>query len=144
MLNLRQATMRNVWIIAHREYMERIRTRGFLITTVMIPLIIAGFAFGTSFLAGRANNDLRIAVVTQDAQLANDLQAELHRQENTSKSEGGSPQAISAAKPTRITVVSLQPSGNGTKLLNEDLDSGRLDGYLSVASPAGSENRPAF
>jgi len=38
--------MRNVWIIAHREYMERIRTRGFLITTVMIPLIMAGFGFG--------------------------------------------------------------------------------------------------
>ena len=28
--------MHNVWLIARREYIERIRTRGFLVTTIMI------------------------------------------------------------------------------------------------------------
>ena len=39
--------MRNVWLIANREYKERVRTRGFLITTIMIPLIMAGFVLGS-------------------------------------------------------------------------------------------------
>src|SRR5438270_7381957 len=88
MLNLRQASMRNVWIIAHREYLERIRTRGFLITTVMIPMIIAAFAVGSLFLASRANRDLRIGVVSTDGQLAHDLNGELQRQVQSAVQDG--------------------------------------------------------
>ena len=42
--------MHNTWLIARREYIERIRTRGFLIATVMIPLVMAGFIFGSAFV----------------------------------------------------------------------------------------------
>jgi ABC-2 type transport system permease protein len=81
MPSFRGSSLRNVWIIAHREYMERIRTRGFVITTLMIPLIIGGFIFGSTFLGARANRDFRIAVVSSDARLAPDLQNELRQQE---------------------------------------------------------------
>ncbi len=76
-------SMRNVWLIAHREYVERVRTRGFLITTVMIPLIMCAFVGGSMFLGSRgATSDIRIAVVSSDTQLALDLQDELLRQQD--------------------------------------------------------------
>ena len=145
MLNLRQASMRNVWIIAHREYMERIRTRGFLITTVMIPMIIAAFAFGSTFLASRANQDLRIAVVSTDAQLAHDLQEELERQAKSAASgdETAMARGIGTSKPLNIAVTAVEPETDAEHRLEGQLDSGELDGYLRVAA-TGMGARPAF
>ena len=36
MRQLEGSFMHNVWLIAKREYLERIRTKGFLIATVLI------------------------------------------------------------------------------------------------------------
>ena len=146
MLNLRQASMRNVWIIAHREYMERIRTRGFLITTVMIPMIIAAFAFGSTFLASRANQDLRIAVVSTDGQLAHDLQEELERQAKSAApgDETAMGRGIGTGKPLNISVMAVEPGTDAEHRLESQLDSGELDGYLRVAPATGTGARPAF
>jgi len=143
--NFRQASMRNVWIIAHREYMERIRTRGFLITTVMIPLIIAGFAFGSTFLASRANTNLRIAVVSSDPQLAQQLQDELIRQQAESGSEATTGAGVDRrTNPTKIAVEATLPANGVKQSLEHDLDTGRLDGYLWVSAPAEGTSRPVF
>ena len=72
----------DVWLIARREYLERIRTRGFLITTVMIPLIMGGFIFGSIFLGSKASSIIHIAVVSSDTQLALDLQSELQQEQD--------------------------------------------------------------
>jgi len=135
--------MRNVWIIAHREYIERIRTRGFLITTVMIPLVIAGFAFGSTFLAARANTNLHIAVVSNDPQLAGELRDELERQQaqSSGSTEKTSTPAAMASKPMKITVDGVLPSLKTKQSLEHDLDAGRLDGYLWVS---GENARQAY
>ena len=82
-------SMHNVWLIARREYIERIRTRGFLITTIMIPAIMAGFIFGSAFINSGAKADTHIAVVSSDTQLALDLQAELQQRRGQ-----GSPRSV--------------------------------------------------
>lgn len=146
MLNLRQASMRNVWIIAHREYMERIRTRGFLITTIMIPMIIAAFAFGSTFLASHANRNLRIAVVSTDGQLAHDLQEELERQAKSAVrgDEASMGRGAAATTPLNISVVAEEPGTDAEHRLDGQLDSGELDGYLRVAPITATDSRPAF
>src|ERR1700679_1589378 len=91
-------SMRNVWIIAHREYIERVRTRSFLITTIMIPLIMCGFVAGSMFLGSKGDSDIRIAVVSSDTQLALDLQDELVRQQDQ-KAAQSDPAQPDAAQP---------------------------------------------
>jgi ABC-2 type transport system permease protein len=148
MFSLRQASMRNVWIIASREYMERIRTRGFLITTIMIPMIIAVFAFGSLFLASRANTDLRIAVLSPYAQLAHDLNDEVQRQARSAVQgdEGIMDRSSSARskRPMNITVVHIEPGTSAEHRLNAQLDSGELDGYLQVTPVTVAGVRPTF
>lgn len=148
MSNFRGSSLRNVWIIAHREYVERIRTRGFLITTVMIPLIIGGFVFGSTFLAARANRDFRIAVVSSDPRLAQDLQNELRQQEkDTGQADGSAMLGGSnpgAKKPLNITVQGFEPGPATQKRIEAALNSGKLDGYLSVTPAASAGARPAF
>jgi ABC-2 type transport system permease protein len=137
----------NVWFIARREYVERIRTRGFIVTTVMIPLIMGGFIFGSVFLGSNANADRHIAVVSTDVQLALDLQTELEKQQQQKDQTAAEAQNSSAsAAPTRklshIVVEAMDPSSSTRGVLNEQLLSNELDGYLWI-TPAAQPGGPS-
>ena len=60
--------MHNIWLIARREYLERIRAKSFLVMTILIPLLMGGLIFGSA-LANRSLGANHIAVVTSDTQL---------------------------------------------------------------------------
>src|SRR5580692_6401828 len=129
MPSLKGASMRNVWIIAHREYFERIRTRGFVITTILIPVIMVGFAAGSIFLGTRGDSDIRIAAVSSDTQLTLDLQAELERQQEQkeqSQSEAAATQLTpsSPKHQPRIVIDAIDPGPATHAHMDEDLDSG--------------------
>jgi ABC-2 type transport system permease protein len=132
--------MHNVWLIARREYIERIRTRGFLITTVLIPIIMGGFIFGSTFLSGKVSSESHIAIVSPnndaDTNLALDLQTEL-------ESRQPSAQSTSVAHP-HITVDVMDAAPDTRSTLDQQLDSSDLDGYLWIAPAAASDSRPTF
>ena len=54
--------MHNIWLIARREYLERIRAKSFLVMTILIPLLMGGLIFGSA-LANRSLGANHIAVV---------------------------------------------------------------------------------
>ena len=141
--------MRNVWIIAHREYSERIRTRGFLITTILIPVIMVGFAAGSIFLGTKGDSAIRIAAVSSDTQLTLDLQAELERQQDQkeqSDAEAGATQ-LTPSSPRhqhRIVIDAIDPSPATRARMDEDLDSGEFDGYLWITPASAPGSRPTF
>ena len=128
--------MHNVWLIARREYIERIRTRGFMITTIMIPLIMAGFIFGTIFLGSRANSDTHLAVVSSDTQLALDLQSELERQP-----EPISPAILATRKP-HLIIDAMDVGPDTRSIVDGEIDSGDLDGYLWITPAPAPGQRP--
>ena len=55
--------MHNIWLIAKREYTERIKTKAFLIATILIPTLMGGGFFGVATLAARTKTTSHIAVV---------------------------------------------------------------------------------
>ena len=69
--------MHNIWLIAKREYLERVRTKAFILTTVLIPLLMGGGIIVSVVTQGRQTASSRIAVVSPDQQLVTDLQTEL-------------------------------------------------------------------
>jgi ABC-2 type transport system permease protein len=140
--------MHNIWLIARREYFERIKTRGFIITTILIPLLMGGGIFGSAYLNSRARSTARIAVVSADARLVLDLQAQLHQdlQPQHSAARGDNSQATHL---THITVEAMNPdAGNEASTrasLDRELESGALDGYLWISASNGTPGaRPAF
>jgi len=130
--------MHNVWLIARREYIERVRTRGFLVTTVLIPVIMGGFILGSSFLGGKASPESHIAIVSADAQPALDLQDELER---SPLSDGA--QAGTASRP-RMTVDVMGAGPETRAIVERELDAGELDGYLWIGPTAAPESRPTY
>jgi ABC-2 type transport system permease protein len=52
-----------VWVIAKREYMTRIKSKGFWIATVAIPLFMSAMMVGPSLLLDRLGTQQRISLV---------------------------------------------------------------------------------
>ena len=121
--------MHNVWLIARREYMERVRTKGFLLATILIPCAMALLIAGSSYLMARTKTNSHIAIVTSDKQLGEDLKTKL---ENGKHSE----MQVDLWKPSEMSHASLdaQLHNSGSKLA----------GYLWIVEPAQAGARPSF
>ena len=120
--------MHNVWLIAQREYLERIRTKAFLIMTILIPTLMVGGIFGGAMIAKRSRSTAHIAVVSRDAQVASDLQTELEHGKNSKM----------------VVDVISPPSPNTRDQLDAELTAKQLDGYLWITPGATSSSRPTF
>ncbi len=118
--------MRNVWLIAKREYLERVRAKSFLIMTILIPALMIGLGYGSSIVNGKGGAERHIAVVTQDSQFGFDLQAEL-----------------SSRKDADITADVYEPSPDRRAKLDLLLKTKGLDGYLWV-TPASAGHAQSF
>lgn len=120
--------MHNIWLIAKREYLERVRTKAFILTTILIPLLMGGGIIVSVITQGKQESHTRIAVVSRDQQLATDLQTEL---------EGN--------KDYRMTVDVISPPDATTRTtLDGELANKQLDGYLWIAPAANPDERPTF
>src|SRR2546427_11245994 len=58
--------MRKLWVIIKREYITRVRTKGFVIATISIPLLTAG-AFGLSVSLATRQRSHTLKIATLDA-----------------------------------------------------------------------------
>ncbi|HEX7159086.1 MAG TPA: ABC transporter permease [Edaphobacter sp.] len=120
--------MRNVWLIARREYLERVRTRAFLISTLLIPLLMGGGIVGSIVFGKKTKPTSHITVVSPDQQLALDLKDELQ-----------------SGKEGRMTVDVISPGNSETrKTLDEMLADRQIDGYLWITPATEPGQRPSF
>lgn len=128
--------LKNVGLVARREYMERVRAKSFIVMTVLIPLLMGG-ALGAMFLMNRhLGSAQHLAVITGQPGFAADLQTELTEGHGLNK-----------------PIVDAYPLGEHG--IRERLDGelkrkdSHLDGYL-VELPGGaagarpSGGRPSF
>ena len=118
--------MHNVWLIAKREYTERIKTKGFLIATILIPLLMGGGLFGVATLAAKSKTTSHIAVLTSQLQLADDLKQQLQN-----------------GNDSQMTVDVLSPK-TSHGLLDQEMANKELDGYLVILPATSPGQRPTF
>src|SRR5512146_303710 len=82
--------MRNVWLIIKREYLERVRTRAFILFTVLMPMFIGGVVVLPSKLMMMKSGSVRnIVVAAPTLQLAQEIKLQLENPEHgaSAKSE---------------------------------------------------------
>jgi ABC-2 type transport system permease protein len=120
--------MHNVWLIAKREYLERVRTKAFLISTLMIPLLMGGGIIFSTVSTKKSKPTSHITVVSPDQQLAVDLQKELE-----------------SGKESRMTVDIISPGNSATrKTLDAMLEDKQIDGYLYITPASDPGQKPTF
>jgi ABC-2 type transport system permease protein len=121
-------SMHNIWLIAKREYLERIRTKAFILATILIPALLGGLVFGSVLLAKRSKSSEHIALVSADPVFASDLKS-----------------ALEHGKNSRMKVDILSPSDTSRTSLDSRLKgNGDLAGYLWVTPAATASERPHF
>lgn len=118
--------MHNIWLIAKREYTERIRTKAFLIATILIPALMGGGIFGIAAIAVRSKTTSHVAVLASQPQPAADLKRELENGQNS-----------------RMT-VDLLPASTPHGVLDKEIADKQIDGYLVIVPPAAGQERPTF
>lgn len=111
--------------VARREYKERVRTKAFLIGTILAPVLMVGFTIGPALLSQRQRGKpVRIAVVDASGSLKADLERALAERKE--------------ADQARFVIV---PSGEGPPeevkgRLRRAVMEGALDGYLVLPEGA--------
>ncbi len=55
---------KKILIVAKREYLERVRTRWFVIMTLLVPAVIAGFVMLTAYIGSRGNASTAVRHIT--------------------------------------------------------------------------------
>jgi len=70
--------MRNIWLIAHWEYWTRLRSKWFIISTLIIPLILIGFMFLPGLMMQDEGSHKVIAIVAETPELDAKCEALLH------------------------------------------------------------------
>ncbi len=129
--------MREALLIARREYLERIRSKAFRISTVLIPLFFA-LIFGMGSLSGKLSGGPRhVLVVSNDPQLAESERAELIAADNAAAETRKDPSS-------RLTVDVKAPLTEGDlAALNAEVESKEIDGYLWLNLRPGTKRLEA-
>jgi ABC-2 type transport system permease protein len=116
--------MREALLIARREYLERIRSRAFRVSTVLIPAAF-GLIFGLGALSGKLGGGTgHLVVASNDAVLAESVRAEL----------------ASARRSSALRIDVSAPVTEGElAALNPEVESKAIDGYLWLNVQPGTQ-----
>jgi ABC-2 type transport system permease protein len=117
--------MRKIWLIVKREYLIRVKTKGFVITTLMVPLSGVLTVVLIAFIASHgSDHNLRLAVVDNAGGMA----------ESTVQTLKG---ALANGKPLFTVSESIDRPASPDAIQQElrtRINSGSLDAYLVIPS----------
>lgn len=121
--------MRNSWLIIKREYLERVRTRSFILSTLLLP----AFMFGMMIIPGKmatmkTSAVHRLVVVSDDAELAHAVEAQL----------------IASKRTNYAVEISDQTDDNARAALKQRVASSQIEAYLWAPSSALRERKATF
>jgi ABC-2 type transport system permease protein len=113
-----------VLVVARREYLERVRSKAFIISTVLGPILLTALTVIPALLAGRAGTPLKVAVLDESGALASTVEGALA----SSEREGAK----------RFLV---QPSETGSleereRRLKDAVRTQQIDGYIHLPADA--------
>ena len=114
--------MRNMWLVAKREFFEQIRSKAFRVTTFGLPVLFAAIVWimGTS-LSGVGGTNRRLAIASSNAALANAIRAQLTRRDTGRQNVTVAAPATPDQRAALISAVRAKT----------------IDGLLVVATPEG-------
>lgn len=120
--------MRNTLLVIRREYLERVKTKSFLLSTILLPAFMFGITVGPSLLMARKSKTERhIVVAASDQSVADEVAKEMQ----SSNSGTYRPE-------TRVV------TDNQREELNQELTAGKADGYIWVTQAAIAADQVSY
>jgi len=113
-----------VFAVARREYLERVRSKAFLISTILGPTLLAGFMIAPILLTRQRGRPLHVAVLDASGVLGAEVGESLAR-----RKVGGQERFV-------VEVAPPGPEEGTRAALQERVVAGGLDGYLYLSKDA--------
>ena len=121
---MRDGLLRNTLLIAKREYLERIRSKVFRITTLLVPVGMGGLALLGSMSGKKLEGVQSLAILSNNAGLAQQVKAALD----------------DGAFPPRLVEVYAPPTDADLAQVKAQVASHQIAGYLTLeTSPREAE-----
>lgn len=125
--------MHNIFLIAKREYLERVRTRAFVIMTFFIPALMLGVIVVPNLLLTRGSNETKhLVVVAADRDTAEMIRSRIEQQQDEQAKNPNAQPANNAGLPrTHFSVdVSTNVAPAEREALTQKVNQNQLDGFL--------------
>jgi ABC-2 type transport system permease protein len=137
--------MRNLFLIIGREYLVRVRTRAFLLFTVLMPLFVGGVIVLPTKLMSHAPSTRRVVVVSSDPALGNAVRSELIASHVSGEQIGPEPEGR-ANPPRQEFEVNVQsdPGEALRQQLSAEIRHGHLDGVVWMDSDAVTNRKVTY
>ncbi len=142
--------MHNMWLIARREYLERIRTKAFIITTILIPTLMGGSLLLPQLLL-RGGSSKHLVVVASDRHTADVIGQQLNRlkeeesQQREAAQERGEIRQREMPHAARFQVdVDTDTSAQERAALAEKVAQKQIDGVIWATSDALAAKKITF
>jgi len=122
--------MHNAWLIIQREFLERIRSKAFIVMTLLMPVFMASTILIPALLSNmKSGVTRRIVLVASNPEIAGAIKQQL-----TAPPAQGNTAARSAAKQPEAPRFAVEISSNTTDVerdrLRRDVSDGKIDGFL--------------
>ena len=127
--------MRNTWLIIKREYLQRVRTRSFLVLTVLAPVIMAVLMAAPAKLATMGQNAQHLVLVTSNPQFAEAVRHELLANPIGGGDENADEKAKKLETQYSFDLDTNSTEGEKTALRNQ-IDTRQIDGYIWLTDDA--------
>jgi len=132
--------MRNFWVIIKREYLERVRTRSFLILTLLVPGIMTVVMILPAKLATMGEKAQHIVVVTSTPQFGEMIRQHFLTALTAMDDDDQPNPDPNAAKPKPEDEYIIDVDSNATEAertaLRDKVSSQAIDGYLWLSDDA--------
>ncbi len=121
-----------LWAVVKREYLERVRTKGFVIATILGPLLMAGMMIVPIFAMRSGSKPLKVAVLDGTGTLGPAVEEALRA-------------ARFADKPRfDVQPVGSDAPGGPEAGLKKAVLGGELDGYLELPADAVAKGTASY
>jgi ABC-2 type transport system permease protein len=130
--------MRNTWTIIQREYLERVRTRSFLILTLLLPAIMTVLMVLPAKLATMGEKPQNIVLVTSTQQFGDTLKQQLMASPPHSDEEEAAGENEAKKKPEEqyIVDVDANPTDAERAVLRDKVSNRTIDGFVWLTDDA--------
>ncbi len=134
--------MNNVWTLVKREYLERVRSRSFLIFTLLMPAIMAGVVLiPTALVRYDTGGERKIVIVANDPELASVVGHELGR----AKRQPGGEELEPQGPPTVYSIqVDTDTSAAERDRLGAQVSAGKISGFVWLTDDALAQHEVVY
>lgn len=128
--------MRNTWLVIQREYLQRVRTRSFLVLTILAPAIVTALMILPMKFATMGEGAEHLVIVSSNAQFGEMVRQRLLDTPMFDEDDAENAEGKHETKDLYKIDVDANPSEAERDALRGKLDTRAIDGYLWLTDDA--------